>query len=122
MRISDWSSDVCSSDLLVLRAGKGKPQRGTDERPGPFARVFALPVEQSFKVGFLVLELGWRLIRLAYAHRPRALSADRGEQSKVAALRDPRTCGYGIQYTHFRHAVSEQITAVGARIARGPRR
>src|SRR3546814_9938461 len=88
MRISDWSSDVCSSDLLVLRAGKGKPQRCTDERPGPFARVFALPVEQSFKVGFLVLELGWRHIWIAYAHRPSALSADRGEQSKVVALRD----------------------------------
>src|SRR3546814_961709 len=119
MRISDWSSDVCSSDLLVLRAGKGKPQRGTDERPGPFARVFALPVEQSFKVGFLVLELGWRHIWIAYAHSPSALPADRGEQSKVVPLRDTQSCGDGVAYTPFRNQVAEPVADEGADI--GPR-
>src|SRR3546814_1363693 len=28
MRISDWSSDVCSSDLLVVRDDEGKPAVG----------------------------------------------------------------------------------------------
>src|SRR3546814_7003792 len=27
MRISDWSSDVCSSDLFLVRAGEGREQR-----------------------------------------------------------------------------------------------
>src|SRR3546814_2503410 len=39
MRISDWSSDVCSSDLIALGAGKGTPVErafddiGVKERP-----------------------------------------------------------------------------------------
>src|SRR3546814_8477093 len=37
MRISDWSSDVCSSDLVRNRAGGGPPFRAhaaVDEHPG----------------------------------------------------------------------------------------
>src|SRR3546814_2046738 len=32
MRISDWSSDVCSSDLLARVAGKGEDRRPSDRR------------------------------------------------------------------------------------------
>src|SRR3546814_19814921 len=32
MRISDWSSDVCSSDLLLSLLAHGKPRRKQDER------------------------------------------------------------------------------------------
>src|SRR3546814_13375310 len=37
MRISDWSSDVCSSDLLHGRRGGGA------NRPGGFAELCAVP-------------------------------------------------------------------------------
>src|SRR3546814_4837734 len=38
MRISDWSSDVCSSDLFGIAAGDRQPgsgRRGSPERDGP---------------------------------------------------------------------------------------
>src|SRR3546814_20598898 len=42
MRISDWSSDVCSSDLLVLVAGTLRPILEPDKRE---ARVLAAAAE-----------------------------------------------------------------------------
>src|SRR3546814_5351386 len=41
MRISDWSSDVCSSDLLGNRPGGGhaKHRRDADRRPGAIRRI-----------------------------------------------------------------------------------
>src|SRR3546814_18503038 len=33
MRISDWSSDVCSSDLFRIKANGGISKEGDDERP-----------------------------------------------------------------------------------------
>src|SRR3546814_5445323 len=36
MRISDWSSDVCSSDLLICRAGGAQPLQ--QRRPHGFAQ------------------------------------------------------------------------------------
>src|SRR3546814_1411691 len=47
MRISDWSSDVCSSDLLrlhVRRAGNG-PQRGRDSASRLAHRVQVVAIE-----------------------------------------------------------------------------
>src|SRR3546814_4746723 len=34
MRISDWSSDVCSSDLTSRRCNAPKPKRGRRRQPG----------------------------------------------------------------------------------------
>src|SRR3546814_11600564 len=39
MRISDWSSDVCSSDLLARQIGRAKGQGAVFMRPGREARV-----------------------------------------------------------------------------------
>src|SRR3546814_7489680 len=33
MRISDWSSDVCSSDLIAVRSSTHPVDEGTDEGP-----------------------------------------------------------------------------------------
>src|SRR3546814_15424336 len=44
MRISDWSSDVCSSDLLVDESARAEGQpyfRSTDHQPSPDHRWFA---------------------------------------------------------------------------------
>src|SRR3546814_16616882 len=38
MRMSDWSSDVCSSDLRDARRVAEAPQRGLSARPVGFAR------------------------------------------------------------------------------------
>src|SRR3546814_5031030 len=48
MRISDWSSDVCSSDLL-LRAERGEVTKGSIELEG--ARVDALTPNDLVKAG-----------------------------------------------------------------------
>src|SRR3546814_19905443 len=48
MRISDWSSDVCSSDLLVHHALQRVRRRGIDHHARPVGRVdvtMLLPVE-----------------------------------------------------------------------------
>src|SRR3546814_6074423 len=68
MRISDWSSDVCSSDLLILRTGEGHvlalndPRRfgsldlvRTDawEAFGPFTRMGPEPLSAAFDGRYL---------------------------------------------------------------------
>src|SRR3546814_10900232 len=65
MRISDWSSDVCSSDLV------GWPQ---------------LPCRRQLQRGRRLLLRGGQLVR-PYRHRPRALAARR---RLLAAHRRPR--------------------------------
>src|SRR3546814_3806928 len=42
MRISDWSSDVCSSDLESERLRRIRADVKTDGRPGPIDRTLAL--------------------------------------------------------------------------------
>src|SRR3546814_4476311 len=41
MRISDWSSDVCSSDLIVIAVDLGREQPGIGEQFKPFQRLEA---------------------------------------------------------------------------------
>src|SRR3546814_19367008 len=40
MRISDWSSDVCSSDLLIAAAGDDPAREGLAETPARVARAY----------------------------------------------------------------------------------
>src|SRR3546814_16716778 len=41
MRISDWSSDVCSSDLLLRAVGEDPDRDGLRETPARVVRAFA---------------------------------------------------------------------------------
>src|SRR3546814_2959059 len=56
MRISDWSSDVCSSDLLARQREREivSPAQGEERREGvhrhPFVRIHAEPVRAQFAV------------------------------------------------------------------------
>src|SRR3546814_12583980 len=52
MRISDWSSDVCSSDLLAVRAGRNNRQDARDPQVFPEAiTLIALVREQRLGCG-----------------------------------------------------------------------
>src|SRR3546814_6346738 len=58
MRISDWSSDVCSSDLRVAQAGLGGPEKNRERH---IARGKLLPrerVERLLDAGSPFLEIG----------------------------------------------------------------
>src|SRR3546814_15203449 len=75
MRISDWSSDVCSSDLVVqlplscVFAVAGAPTSSPAERPA----ILATPTDTAVMataqpsnrptIGALVADSGWRLVR-----------------------------------------------------------
>src|SRR3546814_18719290 len=51
MRISDWSSDVCSSDLLAANGSVQRPYFGGNERErGRFRRVAAIKVADQRRV------------------------------------------------------------------------
>src|SRR3546814_10349934 len=49
MRISDWSSDVCSSDLAVARAAR-QPRNAQKRRPAGI-RTGIVPVVQGQEIG-----------------------------------------------------------------------
>src|SRR3546814_1414502 len=53
LRISDWSSDVCSSDLIVLR-----PPPGNIARPAPPVRADEGSIGQSLGQGMSQPEIG----------------------------------------------------------------
>src|SRR3546814_10724764 len=75
MRISDWSSDVCSSDLLPL------PFLGVPQRSSPWERTRA--VAQTSRKESLVVP-GWS------RDRPIALRQERSEERRVGK----RVCQY----------------------------
>src|SRR3546814_4491120 len=47
MRISDWSSDVCSSDLRISKAMEGKPQDWPDIELASAEEALAKEIEAS---------------------------------------------------------------------------
>src|SRR3546814_8559026 len=53
MRISDWSSDVCSSDLALVRdpAQQRDAAIGARQHPGRSARLGGAPVEEIPAIG-----------------------------------------------------------------------
>src|SRR3546814_3670070 len=62
MRISDWSSDVCSSDLSSLRRSRGEGDRarrawwrGGDVASLPLRQRFALPPPHRFATGRIIM-------------------------------------------------------------------
>src|SRR3546814_1402964 len=64
MRISDWSSDVCSSDLLCATADAAAPSGSA-----PSGSIYNAPPRQGFgiKLGF---NSGYKKAMLAYETRP----------------------------------------------------
>src|SRR3546814_2834678 len=103
MRISDWSSDVCSSDLLEFEP-VADPERGIALRPNIFARkgsgsyytpddLVRLIIERT--VGPLIEER-----RAAFAERAEALAKDRrSNPARLAELqgRDPASAILGLK-------------------------
>src|SRR3546814_189271 len=60
LRISDWSSDVCSSDLATTLEGPGRPwliRSRSNEYPGPGV---CIPPPRGFGSG-AVVQVSWRL-------------------------------------------------------------
>src|SRR3546814_4399443 len=68
MRISDWSSDVCSSDLIEVKPGIW--QRSPDAvLLGSHSRVMRVRVKGPFRMaGIVIRPSGWRALFPAPAH------------------------------------------------------
>src|SRR3546814_4498013 len=54
LRISDWSSDVCSSDLIATKAAARKPERAAVDRDEIFVHHVIVQREE----GLAVIDLG----------------------------------------------------------------
>src|SRR3546814_3736149 len=86
MRISDWSSDVCSSDLVVRVAAVERLQR-----PHPLRRIpVAENAKRSLPVGHVV-----GLLELAEGERRRIVRAASGDIAERHGAQPPRALGGG---------------------------
>src|SRR3546814_13314357 len=72
MRISDWSSDVCSSDLVLRPAPEKLAQRPEEESSDDRTRQASVP---------RLARLLWRLINLSGLNRTLCLSDENPEHS-----------------------------------------
>src|SRR3546814_17315432 len=81
MRISDWSSDVCSSDLLGLAGGYALLRRCLDGDVTPEAVIAELQASGLRGLGGAGFPTArkWALVRAAEAPRVIAVNADDGE-------------------------------------------
>src|SRR3546814_17953534 len=57
MRISDWSSDVCSSDLVLPTHSEKRSEQGTDRRFRLFTSSIALVISVPRKTANAYIEL-----------------------------------------------------------------
>src|SRR3546814_11359051 len=84
MRISDWSSDVCSSDLQrrqIDRVGEGD---AVEDRGGVVADPEHQAAQAAFGLGQAILAMFMRIARRAGDERERAAcQADRSEERRV---------------------------------------
>src|SRR3546814_19610073 len=65
MRISDWSSDVCSSDLIAMMA-----RRGNRPRPLPLPQAGGVGGEWAAACGVIAWLMAWKLAALAPTPSP----------------------------------------------------
>src|SRR3546814_20526882 len=94
MRISDWSSDVCSSDLLAAAKGREAAEDRLIVAKGAIARQRQEIVEQPFDIMFEVRPLGVpRDLRLLPRRQPGIGNA----QQLVGLGLKPRPVGDDIQ-------------------------
>src|SRR3546814_8403054 len=88
MRISDWSSDVCSSDLAFLQACRD--ELTVSPKAAAAGRVVVL-IEQETPLGFYALDAG-----------------DRRDEAEISLLFvEPAAIGRGIGRALWEHAVAK---------------
>src|SRR3546814_19082416 len=81
MRISDWSSDVCSSDLTRIRRGKKNGVFAAQQGPGIENAFPGVAQAFSENVPLLVIPAGYSLKR--QYHRPTFRAEERSEERRV---------------------------------------
>src|SRR3546814_9346626 len=96
MRISDWSSDVCSSDLLLGRGGAHRPRIGMEIHAG-FFELKAEISEQRAHFGFGVVEQAF-VDHAVHAPRQHRVTM-RLEDGRVGNVY-VRSCIYGVSPYH----------------------
>src|SRR3546814_8678962 len=81
MRISDWSSDVCSSDLPIALVAPRKPEfLAEPEQPGGGShRVIAEPVREPVEIAVAAFHYGRR-------HVEAAVGAETAEKAVAEAI------------------------------------
>src|SRR3546814_11342468 len=98
MRISDWSSDVCSSDLEIILDPEASPawwaELKTTHRLDPAFQHHALMAAESYRQ-FMDKPLGDDEVRVGFSAQPYIVSAEKAgqldQQSQVLAnLSDPK--------------------------------
>src|SRR3546814_19248639 len=100
MRISDWSSDVCSSDLPVERGGTVRIGRDAD---------FLGELLRSL-VAVLVDDIERRAFEVAAIGNPKFLQrGDRGDRCKIGLILDPPDIGFEIGRASGRERVCQYV-------------
>src|SRR3546814_15935350 len=116
MRISDWSSDVCSSDLLVL--GVDLPLRGGDRAEAqplhlPHLRLVVVERQRAGDADAVVGEVRLEALRPGIAAR-----AGRGRHLAGSGLPEP---AHPIALDTHRLAVDPPLHVLYGKIAPAPR-
>src|SRR3546814_19133863 len=87
MRISDWSSDVCSSDLLLRRRAPAETAKASARSPTP-ARAAEKPFEYVAEIGAAILELEPAALPRTAAKAPRPAAAEAEGRGRIALAVD----------------------------------
>src|SRR3546814_1912259 len=129
MRISDWSSDVCSSDLVVqlplscVFAVAGAPTSSPAERPAILATPTDTAVMATAKprnrliMGALVADSGWRLVNPVLPTRHHALNRRRLElRSCRAKSRHPSTLRHHDGCLHITRHEPDRVQIKGIEV------
>src|SRR3546814_7414638 len=97
MRISDWSSDVCSSDLIILDPEASPAwwaELKTTNRLDPAFQHHALMVAESYRQ-FMDKPLGDDEVRVRFSAQPYIVSAEKAgqliQQSQLMARSEEHT-------------------------------
>src|SRR3546814_20180767 len=109
MRISDWSSDVCSSDLLDQAAALGLPRKTLN--PDAVNRLMAHPWPGN------VRELENLMRRLAALSREEAITAGAVEQGLLEGVEDKESLGQTAGRSEERRVGQECVRTCRSRVS-----
>src|SRR3546814_13711209 len=99
MRISDWSSDVCSSDLPIARSEIIYPDGSAEIAAAVAARLpFAVDLKASAKVRSITVKLGSDATRFD----DRLRHADRRSEERRVGKECVRTCRSRLSPYHYK--------------------